>query len=124
MLNYQTLLIDICISLTRKLVKGKLSARLSKPWITFGIRKSLKIKNNLHRKFIKSQSVCYYSKVKLYGNKLNHLIRIIKINYYNNYFRHNKSHINNSWKGIKEIISFKPLRNSIQSKVVDLLTIM
>jgi hypothetical protein len=54
----------------------------------------------------------------LYRNKLNHLIRISKINYYNNYFRHNKSHINNIWKGIKEIIYFKPLRNSIPSKVV------
>ena len=91
---------------------------LSKPSITFGIRKSLKIKNNIYKKFIKSQSVYYHSKFKLYRNKLNHLIRISKINYYNNYFRHNKSHINNIWKGIKEIISFKPLRNSIPSKVV------
>ena len=66
---------------------------LSKPWITFGIRKSLKIKNNLYKKFIKSQSVYYHSKFKLYRNKLNRLIRISKINYYNNYFRHNKSHI-------------------------------
>ena len=68
-----------------KMSKRQVKCR-SKPWISSGIRKSLKIKNKLYKKFIKSKSVYYHTKFKLYRNKLNHLIRISKINYYNNYF--------------------------------------
>ena len=90
----------------------------SKPWISSGIRKSLKIKNNFYKKFIKTKSVYYHTKFKLYRNKLNHLTRISKINYYKNYFRHNKSHIKNIWKGIKQIISLKSSSYSIPSKIL------
>ena len=90
----------------------------SKPWIRSGIRKSLKIKNNFYKKFIKTKSVYYHTKFKLYRNKLNHLIRISKINYYKNYFRHNKSHIKNIWKGMKQIISLKSSSYSIPSKIL------
>ena len=64
----------------------KLSAKeikqLSKPWITSGIRRSIRIKNKLYKRFIKTQSVYYHTKFKLYRNKLNHLIKISKVNYY------------------------------------------
>ena len=46
----------------------------SKPWITSGIRTSLKIKNNLYKKYIKSRTVYYHQKFKLYRNKINRLI--------------------------------------------------
>ena len=54
----------------------------------------------------------------MYRNRLSHLVQISKINYYNNYFSHNKAHINNIWKRIKPIISLKPLRKSIPSKIL------
>ena len=79
----------------------KLSAKeikqLSKPWITSGIRRSIRIKNKLYKRFIKTQSAYYHTKFKLYRNKLNHLIKISKVNYYRRYFSSNTTHIKNIW---------------------------
>ena len=72
--------------LSRKELKLK-----SKPWITPALRKSLQVKNNLYKKFIKSKSIYYHSKFKVYRNKLNHLLRISKMQYYNQYFYDNIS---------------------------------
>ena len=95
----------------------KLSAKeikqLSKPWITSGIRRSIRIKNKLYKRFIKTQSAYYHTKFKLYRNKLNHLIKISKVDYYRRYFSSNTTHIKNIWKGIKQIIALKPLCNNI-----------
>ena len=48
----------------------------SKPWITLGISK-----------YIHKKNICYqrYVKFKKYRNKINHLIRISKKSYYNDY---------------------------------------
>lgn len=50
----------------------------SKPWITAGLHKSIKIKKNIYKKIIKTKSIYYHSKFKVYRNKLNHLLRISK----------------------------------------------
>ena len=50
--------------------------QISKPWITNDIKKSLKIKNRLCKKYIKTKSLHYHGKYKLYRNRLNHLIKI------------------------------------------------
>ena len=100
----------------------KLSAKeikqLSKPWITSGIRRSIRIKNKLYKRFIKTQSAYYHTKFKLYRNKLNHLIKISKVNYYRRYFSSNTTHIKNIWKGIKQILVLKPLSNNIPTKLL------
>jgi hypothetical protein len=46
----------------------------SKPWITLALKKSIQIKNKWHRKFLKTKSIYFYNKFKLYRNKLNHLL--------------------------------------------------
>ena len=80
----------------------------SKPWITIGIKKSILVKNKLHKKFLKTKSAYYCSKFKYYRNKLNHLLRIQKRKYYNEYFIDNLNNTKRVWKGIKQIIHFKP----------------
>ena len=92
--------------------------QLSKPWITPGIRKSIEIKNKLYEKFIKTKSLYYHEKFKFYRNKLNHLIKSSKSDYYKKYFNSNKANIKNIWRGIKNIISFKPMRSSLPSKIL------
>ena len=75
--------IDVHISLkqlSRKEIRLK-----SKPWISEGLNKSIQIKNKLYKKDIKSKSSFYHAKFKLYRNKLNHLLKISKKQYYNNY---------------------------------------
>ena len=69
----------------KQLSKQNLKAR-SKPWITSGIRTYIQIKNGLFKKFLKTKSIYYHAKFKIYSNKLNHLIKLAKRNYYNNFF--------------------------------------
>ena len=65
----------------RSLSKRKIK-RLSKPWITKGIRKSIRIKNEL---FFSGDR----DKYKFYRNKILHLSRISKRTFYHNYFAQN-----------------------------------
>ena len=51
----------------------------------------------------------YFTKYKIYRNKLKHLILISKKSFYNNYFNTNKDNIKETWKGIKQLITLKKL---------------
>jgi hypothetical protein len=76
----------------------------SKPWITSAIiRTSINTKNKFYKKFLKTKSVHYHSKFKYYRNKINHLIRLSKQQYYNKYFASNINNSKSVWKGIKNI---------------------
>ena len=99
--------------LSKKSIKA-----LSKPWITPGIRKSIKMKNNLYKKFIQTKSSYYHEKFKYYRNMIKKLTTKSKTNYYNKYFRANQTNTKNIWKGIRSIISLKPLSNNIPSKIL------
>ena len=112
--NNATLMFDAFYSKLSKIVDKHIPLKqlskkdikhISKPWITPGIRASLIVKNKIYNKFIKTRSLYYQNKFKLYRNKLNHLIRISKIDYYNKYFNSNRTHLKNIWRGIKQIIS-------------------
>ena len=102
---------------TKQLSKNDIK-HIPKPWITCGIKTSIKIKNKLYHNFLKTKSEYYHHKYKLYRNKINHLIRISKTNYYNNYFSTNKANIKNVWKGIKQIMSLKPMACGLPSKIL------
>ena len=91
----------------------------SKPWITPALRKSIHVKNNLYKKFIKTKSIYYHTRFKLYRNKLNHLLKISKKQYYNQYFFDNISDGKKIWKGIKQIIHFKPTTSQKFIKIVE-----
>ena len=45
------------------------------------------------------------SKLKIYRNKIKHILRDSKSSYYKKYFRNNANNMKNLWKGINEIIS-------------------
>lgn len=91
---------------------------LSKPWITKGLRISIQKKNILYKKFIQSRSQYYHDKFKSYRNKLNHLIKLSKTNYYNQYFSSNRSNIKNTWKGVKEVVGFNAGNTNLPSKII------
>ena len=83
----------------RTLSKRK-SKQLAKPWITKGLRKAIKIKNEL-----------FYSgdreRYKLYRNKVLLLSRISKRNYYHTYFELNINNIKKTWQGINILLNRK-----------------
>ena len=65
----------------RQLSKQDLKGQ-SKQWITSVIRTSIRIKNGLYKKFLKTKSIYHHTKFKIYRNKLNHLIKLAKRSYY------------------------------------------
>ena len=89
-----------------------------KQWIPSGIRTSIRIKNGLFKKFLNTKSTYYHARYKFYGNKLNHLIKLSKRSYYNNFY---SIHVNNDkwiWQGIKQIVQINPQVNQSITKIV------
>ena len=100
-----TELIDKHVPL-KKVSKRQLRLQ-SKPWITKGIRSSIAIRNKLYKSYMSTSNDYYFTKYKIYRNKLKHLILISKKSFYNNYFNTNKDNIKETWKGIKQLITLK-----------------
>ena len=63
---------------------------MKKPWITKGIRKSIKTKNEAYSQFCKTDNNVFYQKYVYFRDKINHLIRKRKREYHNKYFEKNK----------------------------------
>ena len=84
---------------------------LNKPWITLGIRKSIKRRESLYRKFIKAKNPVskeqHHNNYKELRNQIVLLCRESKKLHYNNFFIENINNIKNTWKGIKSIINIK-----------------
>ena len=57
---------------------------------------------------VKTRSAYIHTKFKSYRNKLSHLLKISKKEYYNNYFFDNIYDSKKIWKGVKQIVNFKP----------------
>ena len=81
--------------------------QFSKPWITKGLLKSIKIKNAL---FASGDMIKY----KFYRNKITTLIRHSKKLYYHTYFTQYMNNMKKTWSGINEIMS----RNKRKSKPI------
>ena len=109
-------IIDIHIPI-KQLSKRELKMK-SKPWITTALRVSINIKNKLFKKYISTKSTYYHTKFKLYRNKLNHLLKVSKNNYYNNYFYVNISDSKKVWKGIRQLVNFKSRSGSAPNKLL------
>ena len=101
-----------------KKVSNKQHKYDSKPWITKGLQTSIKIKNNLYKRYLKTRSSYYHTKFKVYRNKINHLIKNSKRNYYTNYFKRNANDSKHIWNGIKKIVNFKQSSNRNISKIL------
>ncbi|CAH3139671.1 unnamed protein product, partial [Porites lobata] len=84
---------------------------LAKPWLTAGLRKSIRVKNNLF--YTLDQD-----KYKFYRNKIIYLTRLSKANYCQSFFDLNICNMRQTWKGINEVIGNckkKNKRNSTNS---------
>ena len=103
-----------------KLLSRKERRIQSKEWVTAGIRKSIHVKNNFYQKYLKTKSQNYFCKFREYRNKVNHLIRLFKENYYNDYFLSNSNDSRLVGKGIKQIVYLNNRNsNPTPNKVID-----
>ena len=88
----------------KKLSKRKEKMK-RKPWINTEILRSIRTRDKYYKKFIKTKCQEWEVKYKTCRNKINHLIRSSKRNYYSNYFENFKNNSKKIWSGIREIIN-------------------
>ena len=65
-----------------KLMQRKRLKTIHNPWFTKGLLKSIRKRAKLYKKFLKNPNIGNEKVYKIFKNKLNHLIRIAKRNYY------------------------------------------
>jgi len=95
------------------------SKRSRKPWITSGLMKSICNKNKLYKKFITSRTEADNTNYKRYRNKLTHLLRCAKSNYYLKKFTEVQQDIGETWKLIKQVVN----ENRAPIEAIETLTI-
>ena len=112
----------------KKLSKQEILQR-DKPWITKGLTKSIRMKNETHRKMRRAKNPIrkeeLHNLYKTYKNKITKLTRLSKANHFNLFFTENKTNLLKVWQGIKSIINTKPskTKQSITTLPVNDLTI-
>ena len=89
-----------------KKLSGRKAKQFSKPWITKGIRRSIKVKNKL---FLSGDN----EKYKLYRNQILTLTRLSKKQYYYKYFESNLLSVKKTWECINTLLNKKRNRKFI-----------
>ena len=62
----------------------KIKNKSNKPWVTGGLRKSIKLRNQLYKKWLTTRNSYYDDKYKLYRNKIMAINKIYHALYYGN----------------------------------------
>ena len=88
----------------KKISKTKMEQQ-QKPWIAAAIRKSISIREKNFTKFIKTNNHTFHDNYKLYRNKINHLIRKSKSNYFKSYFERFRQNSKKIWIDINKILN-------------------
>ena len=87
-----------------------------KPWITLGIRTSIRRKDKLFKKYINIKHLptkdIIHTEYKVLKNRINSLIYHSRKNYYTKYFNQYSNNIKKIWIGIKDIINIKTKDNN------------
>ena len=103
--------------LTKKEIKNKF-----KPWITSGIRISMKRRDKIYKKLIKTSQLDikqeYELQYKTLRNQIVKLCRDSKSIYFQSFFRNNASNIKNTWKGINKIINVSSKNRNAPSSLI------
>ena len=90
-----------------------------KPWITKGLLKSIRHKNKLYKTFITNKTESSFLNYKQYRNKLNHLLEIAKIQYYQISVIKNKNDSTKLWKTIHEILQTNTKKTNTNFELVN-----
>ena len=93
-----------------KTVSNRMRKQFSKPWISSGLKKSIKVKNSL----LQSGNLVKY---KLYRNRICSLTRLSKKNYSHAFFSDNLNNMKNTWNGINNLIMNKRKKSKAASSL-------
>ena len=113
-------LLDKHVPLTK--ITNKEHKRRYKPWISYGILKSMSRRDSLFKKYIKTNDPIkkenIFSDYKTIRNQIIVLTKESKKSFYCNYFHDNNKNLRKIWKGIKEIININSKSSDIPSRIV------
>jgi len=93
------------------LMSKRKSKLLTKPLITQGLLKSIKTKSKLYKAFLHNPSSLNHVQYKQYRNKLNHLLKISKRNYYDCKIESAKNNLKAVWKLLNTIINGRKIKS-------------
>ena len=85
--------------------KIKLKYNNRKPWLTEGLKQSIKNKNKLYMKSVKIRSAYNEMKYKTFRNKLKHVLLTAEKKHYADTLEANKSNMKKTWTILKGIIN-------------------
>ena len=94
-----------------------------KPWLTSGILKSMKTRDNIYKKFLlakdplRKQNLLRDFKIK--RNLITSLIRSSKSQYYKTFFNEHCNNAKKTWEGIRDIIKVSTKNRSLPTKLRD-----
>ena len=104
-------------------VKKNDHKRRYKPWITLGIRTSMRKRDKLLHLYMKeknpTQKSSLHYEYKSLRNSIVELTKKSKLNYYNSYFTANNNNLRKVWNGIKDIINIKNKTNDTPTCFTD-----
>ena len=104
-------------------VKNDEYKRRYQPWITPGIRTSIRRRDKLLRQYIKMKEsprrTSLHTEYKNLRNTIVELIKQSKLSYYNNYFSVNNNNLRKVWVGIKNIINIKSKSYDVPTCISD-----
>ena len=87
--------------------------------MTHGISKSVTEKNKLYRKYLKTPNRKNEETYKKHKNKLNHLVKLAKKNYYEKQFVNYKNNSRMTWKTINEILNRRNEKSTLPDKFIE-----
>ena len=90
-----------------------------KPWLTEGLKQSIKIKNRMYKRHKKTQNREHEEEYKKYKNKLNNLLTKAERDHYQSLLENNQNNMKKSWKILKEVINKKKTTSSCSRFIVN-----
>ena len=110
-LFHSTLLKHFYKNFPKQTVKIRYNNR--KPWLTQGLKDSIRMKNKLYRKYLKVKSVANEMNYRSYRTKLNH--KVAEKQHYSELLNNCQDNIKKSWQIIKGIVN-RNKSNQLQTK--------
>ena len=101
------------INFSKQTVKMRYNNR--KPWLTQGLKDSIKVKNKLYNECLKVETVANEATYKTYRNKLHHIIKIAEKQHYSELLINCQNDVNKTWKIIDSIVN-KSKTGQLQTK--------
>ena len=89
------------------LKKVKLGYKTKKPWLTSGIKNSIRTKNKLYIRYIKHPSFLNEQSYLRYKSRLNYLLRMLERDYIERMLKKHKSNLKKTWQIMKDVINRK-----------------